>query len=606
MIKATENLKVGDLIENRKPFFVPVYQRGYAWETEEVEDFINDLLVLYTARLNGVPSSTKHFFGGLVVVEHHASNITPMHKYEVVDGQQRLATFFISIALLIKSFQELAQQAKSEGDSTTENNATAQADYTKSNNLLYDELQSGQVQQKVRLTLSKADQSFFEQLMQGQIANPERESHKRLKYAADKIYSDLITPIFNEGSISTQNKLERLLYLKSSIMEDCYVIHVISDSRKEAYALFKVLNDRGRTLSDGDLLRSHTLELLEGFSSKQIQVERYWDEILGASLTEIDRFLRSYFASHVGQRAPSRDLFDHFRKHFFPYSNVQISSSDASKIEKRISTFKAEFEVFSKLQDGEWPYDDPKTSIWDRDRLSRLVITLKHKLCIPLLLSAYNCLPEKDFSKLINWLERFVFRYINMVGAHPTPLEERYYKYAMMMRSQCGSFKLSDFKSELRTMGLTSASDDLFKATLLGPKLNYSHSSQRKLIKYFLTTLEDHYDWFKNGASGEPKPDRTMSFDLNQITIEHIYPQNPSTLSTKLEPLKQELGNLSFWSSDDNRAAGNALFASKKTKYSQSKIKLTQELSSLSSWDDNSLQNRRDRLIRMALKVFKM
>ncbi len=45
----------------------------------------------------------KHFFGGLVSVDLFAGNTAAGRIYEVVDGQQRLATFIITIALVVKS-----------------------------------------------------------------------------------------------------------------------------------------------------------------------------------------------------------------------------------------------------------------------------------------------------------------------------------------------------------------------------------------------------------------------------------------------------------------------------------------------------------------------
>jgi len=602
MIRGTENLRIGDLLSRRVPFEVPVYQRAYAWETEEVEDFIRDLQVLYEARMNDPDNPRNHFFGGLVSIDRFAGNTATGRIYEVVDGQQRLATFMITIGLLVQALNDLATQAEDEGDLETAQSARAHAEHTRREYLKYSEVENGQLRECLRLRLSKADHVFFEQLIDGSPANPSRESHKRLKSAYRKIWRSLFAAILEDATISTREKLQCLLRLRSCVTEDCHVIHIVSDDRNEAYRLFAILNDRGRTLTDGDLLRSHTLELLDGHQEFQEQVERYWDDILSSSEAEIDKFLRSYYASYVGERAPRRDLFDHFRQHFFNYK-PPLGNEDISEIERRVASIKAESDTFSKIMNGEWPYDTSKVSAWDRDRLYRLIRVLRHTLCVPLLLSAHHCLDEQAFSELVNLLERFVFRYIIIVGAHPMPLAERYYKYATAIRANPGDYRLSDLEADLRALAADDAQDDLFKVNLEG-KLNYSQSSQRRIIKHFLTTLEDHYMWFKNGAPGKPKPDRTASFDLNQISIEHIYPQNAVTPIQALEPLKHDIGNLTFWAPNDNRAAGNLPFVDKRERYAESAVRLTRELANLCDWTEQSLNERRERLIEMALKVF--
>ena len=53
------------------------------------------------------------------------------------------------------------------------------------------------------------------------------------------------------------------------------------------------MNDRGAGLTEGDLLKSKTLEVLEKhFSIKQSTVQDAWDEILQDEPKQIEQFLR--------------------------------------------------------------------------------------------------------------------------------------------------------------------------------------------------------------------------------------------------------------------------------------------------------------------------
>ena len=58
---------------------VPIYQRNYAWETDQIEQLIED-----------INSSKDDYFLGNLIVNQKDNNV-----YEVIDGQQRLTTLYL-------------------------------------------------------------------------------------------------------------------------------------------------------------------------------------------------------------------------------------------------------------------------------------------------------------------------------------------------------------------------------------------------------------------------------------------------------------------------------------------------------------------------------
>ncbi|GAC1433432.1 MAG: hypothetical protein NVS4B1_25500 [Ktedonobacteraceae bacterium] len=375
MIEQPENLRLGDLIAKRVPFKVPKYQRAYAWDVEEIEDYIRDLKEIYEAHNSG--GDMTHFFGGIVSFEERAPNTTTRRIYNVIDGQQRLATFMIAIALLISELKVLVSEANSQGDLSTAQAATSHSEKIRRDFLEYDEVIANKIQQKPRLTLSKADADFFAELVAGRTPTPTRDSHRRLKNAWDSIHEFVSKYILDSQTLSAVERLRRLLLLQSCLTEECYVILIVSDNKDEAYRLFSILNDRGKTLSDGDKLRSYTLEFLENHQTNQDRVEKSWDAILGYKESAIDEFLRTYYPSYEGLRAPSRDLSDSFLRStsFFSYSPRPLNPGqtlEARQIEDRIANMRGEQEVFVEISDGDWPGNCPNISQWDQMRISYL------------------------------------------------------------------------------------------------------------------------------------------------------------------------------------------------------------------------------------------
>jgi len=68
--------------------------------------------------------------------------------------------------------------------------------------------------------------------------------------------------------------------------------------------------------------------------------------------------------------------------------------------------------------------------------------------------------------------------------------------------------------------------------------------------------------------------------------------------------LANDIGNLTLWAPSDNTAAGNSPFSQKKEKYRISKIHLTKELSNIRNWTKKNLENRRENLVNMAIKIY--
>jgi len=255
------------------------------------------------------------------------------------------------------------------------------------------------------------------------------------------------------------------------------------------------------------------------------------------------------------------------------------------------------------LSDGNWPYDDPETSLSERVHLSYLIKALKHTLSLPLLMSAYQALAETDFAKLVDLLSRFSFRYINIVGVHPTSLQSVYYKHAVSLRKGKSSFDMSRFQADLVRLQKANAPDKLFEETMR-QKLNYKMLS-KNYIRYFLITIEEYLGWYRQGASGKPIiMDTARIFDFEKCTIEHIYSQKSIPPDPALEPVKNDIGNLSFWGPNENSKVGNKPFMDKRSFYGQSPILLNLELANLPTWDVTTLNMRKKKLIEIALIIF--
>ena len=81
-MKKVNSLEVKEIFNSK--YIIPIYQRNYAWESDEIEALLDDI-----KNYSGV----GYFIGSLVVREKDGF-------FEVIDGQQRLTTLFLILKYL--------------------------------------------------------------------------------------------------------------------------------------------------------------------------------------------------------------------------------------------------------------------------------------------------------------------------------------------------------------------------------------------------------------------------------------------------------------------------------------------------------------------------
>jgi len=597
---------VGSLFDNKPMFFIPKYQRAYAWETESIKDFIKDLRNCFLKRKSQTPIS--HFLGGILSVEYPVQGVVRQHEYEIIDGQQRAATFTILMACLVKMYKELLDEAKSSGQTTNESILKSRIEDLSDRFIEFNQ----EVQRVIKivevLKLSKPDHNFYRDLIRDKNPLPSRNSHEKLLEAYKSISQAIQEMIDTSNLVSKMDDLEAI---QNVIDSDFTVLHMVTKDKKDAFRLFQVINDRGTSLTEGDLLRAKTLEILEEFRSQQNSVEDLWDKILSDHPNKTASYLHWIYESNNGRRAPQNALFDNFIDAFFPqHKESNFTKTDADKIYQTLRDIDKDIIKCRKLEDGEWLYanQQPITG-WERSRLNLLLKELDHTLPIPLLLAASQLEPRK-FSQIVQIIEKAFFRYKIICNQHATPLQTIYREEAILIRSDPANYKLTSLEQKLRILINKKASDQAFKANLELLDYKESGGGSNKPLKYFLLTAEYYYEWFKQGAVGVPNCcDKSRVYDFASTSIEHIYPQNAtsgsSVFDSSLEPFKHSLGNLTILDPALNGMGDNDAFLTKRPIYKRSSVFLTKdEIGEKAAWTLNEITSHKRLLIDIGMKIF--
>ena len=218
---------VSSVLKSRR-FKVPAYQRSYAWESEHVEALLNDIN-------EAIKNKENEYFLGSVVVTGPIN-----HRYEVVDGQQRLTTVSLLIAAIKDIFQrdgdlEVVSSVKSEFLANTDRKTK---------------------EKEPKLILNEVDNELYQELIEsipnGSFDRFTRQSHKRLLDAARYIYAYL------EGLCAKSKDAEEDLHAWLDYLEtNLKIIVVTAPDDSNAFVIFETLNDRGLELAISDLLKNY-------------------------------------------------------------------------------------------------------------------------------------------------------------------------------------------------------------------------------------------------------------------------------------------------------------------------------------------------------------
>ena len=89
---------VYQILDGKKQFVIPVYQRKYSWEREQCGRLWSDILAMQKAGREG------HFVGSIVNI---GEKVQPagVQKFMIIDGQQRLTT----LTLLLIALRDYAE-----------------------------------------------------------------------------------------------------------------------------------------------------------------------------------------------------------------------------------------------------------------------------------------------------------------------------------------------------------------------------------------------------------------------------------------------------------------------------------------------------------------
>ncbi len=600
----TSPMPVSALLDGFGTIAVPQFQRAYSWTEQQVNAFIRDIDHCRAARAEGEPK--PHFFGAIVSSASSAPGTSRPHII-LIDGQQRIVTIYILLCELRMRYESAKTAADEAGDPRLATVFKERALVLRSNFEYLHDVEFVDVKEFRKISLCNADRDFFEDLMRGAAPAETRSSHKLLSEAVEAIksyFNDLleraITP--NDFQIILDN-----LYL--TFVKDLSIVHLSSDDRSHANQMYRVLNARGISVTEGELLRARTLEVVSVRlpKDKVDALSDIWDEILSGNEMEPDVAISTIFRSRTGQPPATNQINLELEKEFFPKLEGfrTLTMDEALSVENHIKSLHKEVIALNLLAEGNPPFiENPGMDAVSLSRLRALIKSLKQDYCcLPLLLAACH-VGKPKFAVIADIVERFLFRYVVIAKGPIYLVNEIFDQQAVKMRAEGTDYSARGLVEQLKVLLPVHANEATFRQGLR--TLQYKQNAN-PAIRYILIMNEHMFRWYNDGAAGKPNcRDVARVLDFDAMTIEHIYAQNADEPDLVLIPTVNNIGNLTIVSEAENDKLGSKSFAQKRLIFEKSTYSLNKEISANEEWTQDTHNTRTDELLSRSLAIFNL
>ncbi|WP_120939589.1 DUF262 domain-containing protein [Helicobacter pylori] len=526
-------------------FEIPSYQRGYAWQERQLKDFWNDLE--HVSKLG----DKFHYMHSLTLRE--LENELESSAFEIIDGQQRLATSLILLGLLAK---------------TTQNKDPK-----------YSLINLEPILSYKYYGLNEAFRAIMEE-------EKDLERFQTSFYAKNLIGAyEFFKEKISDTPVGTLEKMFDALIKKM-----LFSVVGLNDNRIDPFSSFETINNRGKDLSTLELLKNRlhfvAHKICEGKKLEKLQQEindtytRIYHDLRQFEDAHLESFLKHFVAYYYGEKGDfkKRLLEMEFNAHKRYTDNTNFDDEY-----ERIDDLLFYLSYSSKVWNFLHTLDDEELRIEITPKMRgllekmRRLNALSENAFLPLLLSLLTIqragksaneqvYTTKELEGLLEYLERFGFLIYGVAGKNTAKNEWielafealRAYRYGEENTAieKLPTLEKSFFKGE--HSGL-----ELLEESIHSKKNTEKWYQWGKALNYLLYEYELHHN-----------PETTLNFDSSIESIEHILPQKPDQGYSAKEKswaknphIVHALGNLLLIPKNANSSLSNKPFDEKRKEY---------------------------------------
>jgi hypothetical protein len=481
---AAEQFSLSGLLGGGNKIRIPEYQRNYAWESNNIDQYFEDLRTV-------VESGEDHFFGPIVLLDE--GNLS----YSVIDGQQRLTTTIMLLCLIRDRLAGMEDPNHYIGDTSLPLKTLVDQMLKLNNFVEYRFTANHQIRDIFHKYILIDPGPARRELTKGGagLEGPEKAATRALRSAYFRL-QDGLNGMLQENAGNDLQLKGFLFQLINALKDSLKVLRIVVPDENDAYVLFETLNDRGVRLSAADLLKSYTLREAKGLNDVSVQdVIAQWDlavERLGGY--SFEKFLRHYLLSaQHAEKVQNKRIFAMFKE--------RISQRGA--LENLEDIAEASYTYAMLLNREIETLDNDLNATLDRINL----FSETHRVFLLPVIGGNFSDEAKNYAARA--AEMLAFRW-TLRGGNAQALETIYQKYAGRVRQEALPDKAGALTGILEDLMNEAPSDEEIRNEIL------ASSAKANLLNYVLTRVE-------GALSGD-----LLRWTKQPVWIEQLAPKAPS------------------------------------------------------------------------------
>lgn len=535
----SDKLLVKDVFS--KWFRIPEYQRPYVWDTDQVNELLDDVM---QAR-NSNPES-QYFLGSMVLRKKEKEDgSTKYEEYDLLDGQQRLTTLLL-ITAVIRDLTPATNSARLKTCNDTIHQMANPDD---------------NIPERMRIVfdIRKQVRDFIEEFVK--IPNGttrEIELTQKINNSEEDIsIKNMSKAILTIRGFFSNNHIDEFFpYLRSNVL----MIYVAAEELEYAFRLFTVMNSRGVKLRNSDILKAENLGRIKD-NTKRMEWAKNWEETETYFGEDFDNFLSHLRTILVKQKA-SVSLLKEFEDNIYNPKSYDRNTKTYTNLTPLLQKGEDTFKFIDKYKKH---YDQ----LFDQDNYN---LANSFEIYNTLLLMQKGFEADYWIAPLLRFFEKFK---TNKLLDFIKKLENRFANDWLVGKTP--TIRIENVNAIIQAIDDATTVDEVINhSTLLLDVIDLAgildgNIYGRRAARYVLLKLDMLY----HGHTTKIEMPETIS-------IEHILPQTPPDASqwkidfsdAEREEWTNKLGNLVLISRRKNSAQGNKDYVDKKTKYFTGNIEL--------------------------------